>query len=360
MISILIALGVSVSSQPPIDAGKPLRIKLEKRATAIAFCPGGPLAVAQAGGRVSFVTDGKEGRRLETGQDYIKEVAFSKDGVWMATASMVLGNGRMADGPGVVKLWRLSRDGAIGPEPVQTLGDATGTVAFSADGTELAVAVFGADRQVVVVKLGQKAKSQKIQTPFDGPIDSLAWRPDGKALAVVTSSGEIWEVGAGFARKLLEAEITVRGLAWSLDGKTLAFPNGKTVGERLLAPPIETPTGTVVQIQKETRFWITLWNVQKGKGRKLEADTFQGEWHYPVFFPNGQRVAAAGVEKRAQGDVARVGIWDTRSGKLVEALDAEALGPPGMLAISPDGKQLAVIAGRDWSVRVWTIRGTSK
>ena len=108
-------------------------------------------------------------------------------------------------------------------EPEPTLLDqamAIGALAFSADGSQLAVA---AGDRVTLWKIGQKPEKLIELTPCRTPI-SLAWSPDHKKLALGQDKGGVivWHLDGGEHIILPDYPAPVRSLAWTNDSDTLA------------------------------------------------------------------------------------------------------------------------------------------
>jgi WD40 repeat protein len=208
--------------------GRPL-IQASGKLDAIAFSPDGlTLATASGDCRVVSLWDVAAGRVRDELPDHrgpLWSVAFSPDGTILAAASGVVPAlaGPTGDGQvGEIRLWDLS-----GPRPrprANLVGHAYGiiSVAFSPDGTTLASGGF--DR---CVKLWGIAAGREWATlgGHEGWVAAVAFSPDGSVLATGSHDQTIKLWDAELGRELA----TLRGhsgnvytVAFSPDGATIA------------------------------------------------------------------------------------------------------------------------------------------
>lgn len=205
--------------------------------------------------------------------------------------------------------------------------------------------------------------------------EALAFRPDSKLLASTRNRGELrlWDVATGeLLDKVdhsggMDGFVTDRGLAFSPDGKTLA------VG---MASGIET-TGH-----------IFLWDVQDGNRfnrRTILKDHTEGVLGL-AFTPDGKTLLSAGYDKEirlwdvstgetrsilrghqerilgmalsgdgqvlATGDPDEVKVWDLQTGQETASWEVVELVD---LALSPDGKILAVALWNEAGITFWDV-----
>jgi WD40 repeat protein len=137
----------------------------------------------------------------------VDSLAFSPDG---STLAVLTDNGSTLD------LWNVRTrqlHGSFTPA-----GSGAYTVAWSPDGTALAIG------SGVGVQLWNVASRTQDGSPLpSGPANALAWSPDGSILAVGSTTGtELWNVAA--RQQIGSTLITSNSqtVAWSPDGKTLA------------------------------------------------------------------------------------------------------------------------------------------
>ena len=153
-----------------------------------------------------------------------------------------------------------------------------------------------------------------------GPLSSLTFSPDGRALAGATLNGiEFWETASGRKLGMLGAAYgSDHGLAFSPDGRTFAFGNGK---------------GS-----------ITLYDLPNGR----ELRTFGGHSggvFALAFSPDGRLLASGGHDHSVK-------LWDPASGQALRTLNGHTL-PVNSVVFSPDGRTLASSGGND--VRLWAV-----
>ncbi len=196
-----------------------------------------------------------------------------------------------------------------------------GHVAFSPDGSMLAVAGFPA-----TVTLWDVASNELIRT-FDRQAEALGYfsvefSPDGKQLAASGADNgtvTLWDVATGQITGMLEHgdRSDVHDLAFSLDGRLLAGGG----------------TGSAVRI----------WDVASGE--VVHKIPLNNGIYGLAFSPDGKILALASCNRVAQ-------LWDVESGKMLVSLPhADELID---VDFSPDGTLLAT-GGYDNSVVIWGI-----
>jgi WD40 repeat protein/serine/threonine protein kinase len=146
--------------------------------------------------------------------------------------------------------------------------------------------------------------------PIPGVITTIAVSRDGRLLAAGTTEGlkgtiKIWNLATGgeWCPPYVESDGFVRGLAFSPDGRFLAFGNSRTA---------------------------KVWDLVTGKPRELPGHT--GLVRALAFSPDGRLLASA-----CQDD--RVRVWEVATWRPLVTITAERVAITGM-SFSPDGRRL--------------------
>jgi WD40 repeat protein len=242
----------------------------------------------------------------------VRQALLSPDGKLLASGGV---GGRGAE----LKLWA-----ATSGKEVRALAVARGSVdalAFSPDGKRLAAATRDAV-QVWDVDAGREVAVCK---PSDGPFGVLAFSPDGKRLAGASyyKAVRVWDARTGKELVSLGRELTNdpgTGLAFSKDLGTLAWGNYEE---------------------------IELWDVTRGQRRAFLSGHGGQVWP-ATFSPDGKTLVAASSLRQARPFGARgeVRLWDVAT-RRARAVVADGLGIVWAMALSPDGKTVAVL-DRTW------------
>jgi len=315
---------------------KPLRVKLNDRASCLAFASDGKMFAIGGSDTVALV-DPANGQAIRTIRDpgilqpyrnekrmrWIKSIAFSPDGKTLAVASD-LG----------VKLWDVAEarevatlfgHGKPGVMPHQC--DAH-CVMFSPDGKTVAtsrrwaIELWHLDKQVV----------RELTHGCGG----LAFAPDGKILATAEYHNRVhlWDVASG--RQLAEDHPQMgilRAAAFSPDGRVLVALSECSV---------------------------TLWDVRvTSAGHELSRHPirlghgFFTQIHSLAYSPDGKTLATGG------GGLAK--LWEVATGRELATVDRSAR----CVALSPDGRTLAVGGavlqpGPVSEVRLWEVAAVLK
>ena len=196
-------------------------------------------------------------------------------------------------------------------------GEITGNIAFSPDGTRLAV---GSSIGIWIydVRPG-KEKELDLFTGNTEVVNALAFSPDGTMIASGGSDQTVrlWDTTTGQQVGTLTGHTwTITTIAFSPDGNTLATCRGFWDPDR-------------IEIEPELR----LWNVQTGELK------FTLEGHTEIvtcvaFSPDGSTLASSSNDQTVQ-------LWDTQTGEHKSTFK-ENWGRVSSVAYSPDGKILAI------------------
>jgi WD40 repeat protein len=298
----------------------------------------------------------------------VQDSAYSPDGTLMATAHWY-----NAD-PGEVKLWDTKTGKLIASLPVKLKESGVLDLTFSPDGKILAgsVGALPNSQPPGVVVLWDVAGRRELESlhGHSARITALTFTPDSRGLA---SGGEdrtvrFWDVASGGETGRIPGNPGwVRSLAYSPDGKSLAIGSGTTlklwdvIGNRpgaalepdgfwvqsvAFAPDGRTlaGAGTVVGPGNQGREGqVRLFDLtQTPPRRRAELTLHQEGRNRPndwmsdvVFTPDGRRVAAVAMQT--------IVIWNAATGDEQDSLERQSGSSADRLAVSPDGRCLAVI-----------------
>jgi WD40 repeat protein len=206
----------------------------------------------------------------------------------------------------------------------------------------------------------------KPRGPVKPQIGSLAWRPDGKLLAM----GAYQEVRLADASGKVQATLPghaeeVRALAFSPDGKLLAAAGGLPgrrgevkiwdASRREATLTISghadciyavafSPDGKLLATSSYDKL-VKLWDVASGREVRTLKDHIDAVYDL-AFTPDGRRLLSAAADRTLK-------VWDPSTGERLFTLSEPADGL-NTLAMAPGGKQVAA-AGYDKTIRVWTL-----
>ncbi len=266
------------------------------------------------------------------GEVYV--VAFSPDGKTLVSAS------HNKDGTQILgKLW----DTATG-KLIRTLGIRErqttrnpNSLAFSPDGKVLAVVSTDAAVELWDTATGQRLRTLAVAGPGERA-QGVAFSPDGKTLAAGNATGTVmlWDVATGQARMLKgarnKAETAFATVTFSPDGQTLA----SWVQHDSYVVLCDVATGQELRKPGEQRgFWKSLRGV--------------------AFSPDGQTLAAG-----TSGDInagGMVELWNVATGQLVRTLEIRSSSryrDTVSVAFSPDGQTLAS-GNSEGTIHLWNM-----
>jgi len=224
-----------------------------------------------------------------------------------------------------------------------------------------------AGEPVVVSKLNA-AGIPDIQpkTAVKAQIGAIAWRPDGKLIALGTykevrladPSGKVVGTLTGHAEQ-------VRAVAFSPDGAWLAAAGGLParkgevkiwdVEKRSLIRTIQghsdciyavafSPDGKTLATSSYDKL-IKLWDPATGKEIRTLKDHIDAIYDL-AFTPDGKRLLSAAADRTIK-------VWDTATGERLYTL-GEPTDGLNTLAIHPSGKMVAA-GGLDKTIRIWEL-----
>jgi WD40 repeat protein len=245
---------------------------------------------------------------------------------------------------------------------------ASGIVAWSPDGRQLACAHEGGHRYVGIWDTTSWQCTNYFRAPADQPVCGSAWSPDGKYLAVCSSHRE----GSCSSMGVLLYETVCEKVVWkqqeqrarifaahmSPDGRRLAcIHEGGGFGAHIwdlrsgelkaaiaalarAARAAWSPDGKVLATDMPKGGGVSLWDGEAGSGLRECRFPDPKEAHSRLaalaFSPDGRRLAAAGT----WGGVPT--IFDSVTGKALGRLSEKKAGTENVLAFSPDGRMIAL------------------
>ncbi len=284
--------------------------------------------------RVWDVATGKEVRRIGKADDLVASpylVSLSADGKVLASCLM----DDLAVPAGAAQ-GLMIRPGQQGVAPAPLLGNPM-------------------QQPETVVRLWDPATGKELRQIKDLPreqgapamITSLALSSDGKVLATVHPDGLtlLWDTQTGKQlrqlgeKQNLQAQMVPDTLAQSV-GATFS-PDGKSVALLRVEASIQNQDVTTS---------LQIWDTATGKElRKIKGPTAH-EYALPCFSPDGKTLAWLGGDKRAT-----IHLYEAESGKQVGQLEGKS-GMVAVLAFAPDGKLLFARSAEDETVGVWDVK----
>jgi WD40 repeat protein len=226
----------------------------------------------------------------------------------------------------------------------------------------------------------QKGEVQQTLEKFD-PTSLRYWHvtasQDGTTIAASANAGteaelqarkgtiKVWEAKTGKLLGTFERPGEVHwGIALSADGKKLAGGNWSSDDNKVCVWDVrsgkvlaELEAGGLeylsVALSADGR-WVAgggknkavVWDLQTGKVKhELSDPEMMGEVRYVALSPDGKRLAVGGTQDK------RVRVWNVETGKREHLLDGHSI---FVLAFSPDGQTLAA-GGTDGRVVLWRV-----
>ena len=212
-----------------------------------------------------------------------------------------------------------------------------------------------------------RAKLQTSFTRHQQTVRTVAWSPDGKTLASGADDAQvfIWDTG-GAVKANIDHPAAVSALAWSPDGQRLATASGNLVaffnaanGHAVARPNAEHTLpvtslawamhGATQLVSGSQDFHAVVWNT----------NTYAIQTVYRLHTIAVENVAwtSDGLDVASSSAGGFIRLWVAESGQDVHAHYQDAMAPMRALQFSPTAPRLAV-GGDDGVVRIWDMATT--
>ena len=234
-------------------------------------------------------------------------------------------------------------------------GRLSGSIAYSPDGTRLAVA------SSIGIWLYDTATYQEVALPTEHAfwVSDVAFSPDGQTIASASSDRvRLWDAYTGEHKQTLKGHMKrVSDVAFSPDGQTIASASSdRTVrlwdahtGEHKqtlkghtswVSDVAFSPDGqTIASASKDST--ILLWDAHTGEYKQ----TLKGRVRSVAFSPDGQTIASTSSDQ--------ILLWDAHTGEHKQTLKGHTSWVSDV-AFSPDGQTLAS-ASWDGTILLWDM-----
>jgi WD40 repeat protein len=277
---------------------------------------------------------------------------------------------------GTARIWPVSVNGPLLDEIVD--GDhpqsPVNSVDFSRDGRWLAA---GNNHGHVDVRAVDGGTPARVPIGLDGTVNFVAFSPGSERLLIATDAGPIWIWRTGpwdkEERKLEVSGTWAQSLAWSPDGTALAAglrdgrvqvwsvadghprwppfqhvrpsPAGQDSGDHAIQAVAFSPDGSRLASAGDDGIAL-LWDLRRGV-RLGEPMRHGAALKTLAFAPGGKSLVTGGVDGWAR-------LWDASTGRSL-SLAARGGGSVNHVAFSPDGTRLAT-ASDDYTARLFDGR----
>lgn len=345
---VLFAVGTSSHLHWDTATGRELPPLQAKGFTSVSWSPDGRTlaSVNDHVVRLWEAATGRELRRLDSQPPSIGSIALSPTGTLLASW------GHPGSGT-----WVWLTDAGTGQVLQQLVHSApVESVAWSPDGKVVAVVC-----REFSLRLWDAATGKVLRRlEHSSQVDAVAWSPDGRTLAsvAVDTSLRLWDVTTGKERHLSEHTCSASSLAWSPDGTRIALSciDGETrLLDAILGVELSHLVGyshgirAVAFSPDSTRLAsaddesiVHFWDLGAGV-EVLRFEAHPGYIKSIAWSPNGEVLISAGSDRILR-------LWSVTTGKELRQLEGHT-GFVNSVAWSPDGRCLA--AGDGKGVRLW-------
>jgi WD40 repeat protein len=362
-----------------VDTGKEV-MHIKEAGGRVAFSPDGKKLAAAGDGplRLWDMSTGREVGRFQGIRGWVHALAFSADGQRLCAVN---GQDEAAIG-----IW----DVATGKPLFNFDGHRgfVGCLAFAPDGKELASGGARGDTTLIVWNLATHKPRLRLADHHEGAVCCLAWSPDGKTLA--TGDGRFrygtdnreaqirfWDRSDGrLVRQFTGHLSSVFSLAFAPDSKALLSAGGDARAALWDVASVKrlhwlrgteypkfaafSPDGKTVLVAGTWEGELSLWRTATGQKLRDIGPPAGGRQRlipHTAWLPDGKTICTTEKLPRKEWDRARdpvpppdlhrdryeVRFWDAATGQMLRSFGLPH--GPGIEALSPDGKTLAVSEG---------------
>ena len=304
---------------------------------------------------VVFDNRGRSYRTLEAYRAGVRAVAFSPNGMLLASASSTEDH---------IRLWDVSTRAHF----AYLEGEGVRSLAFSPDGRTLAAAAN--DRVIYLWDVD----SQQILGALEGhlgDIYSVAFSPDGAHIAsgAHDRTVQLWDIEEMRNLATLEGHRgTVRSVSFSPDGKSFASgsedktirlwdvesrsQSGLLEGHRSRVRSVTfSPDGRTLASVGTVDGQVRLWDLKTGNAHVF--DDYTWDTSAVSFSPDGKLLAMGMGSEWHDGPFGRVELWDVQTARRVAILEGHRK-QVYSVGFSPDGRMLAS-GDDDRMIRLWDL-----
>ena len=217
-------------------------------------------------------------------------------------------------------------------------GRLSGSIAYSPDGTRLAVA------SSIGIWLYDTATYQEVALPTEHAfwVSDVAFSPDGQTIASASSDRvRLWDAYTGEHKQTLKGHMKrVSDVAFSPDGQTIASASSDRTVRLWDAHTGGASSARPVHRKDHT---VRLWDAHTGEYKQTLKK------HYAIysiaFSPDGQTIASTSSDQ--------IRLWDAHTGEYKQTLKGHTSWVSDV-AFSPDGQTLAS-ASWDGTILLWDL-----